>query len=163
MAEFITAVLSQFPPALATVIISALPVTELRLGIPVAVTVWELRLINAFILALIGNIIPFFPLYFGLDVLRTFCEKHIPFIAKLLDSKMERARKKVEKKYNQYGAFALFLFTALPLPLTGLWTATFAAVALKIPPKYALYGIIPGIITAGIIVSILTAGAVEVF
>jgi len=53
----------------------------------------------------------------------------------------------------------LFLFTALPLPLTGLWMATIAAVALKIPFKYAVAGIGLGIITAGLIVTGFTLSA----
>jgi uncharacterized membrane protein len=45
------------------------------------------------------------------------------------------------------------------LPFTGLYTATLAAVALKIPFKYAAIGIVSGVLTAGIIVSLLTISA----
>ena len=151
--------LNGLPTGLATVILAALPITELRLAIPVAINIWLLRPPDAFVLAVIGNIIPFFPLFFGLQFVRTLSLKHCPWLTHIIDSQLARAQKKVEKKYEQYGALALFLFTAIPLPFTGLWTATLAAVALKIPCKYAILGIGIGVVVSGLIVTILSVGA----
>lgn len=151
----------QFPSWLATIFLAAMPVTELRLAIPIASEVWLLHPLDALGLSIIGNLLPFFPLYYGLDWLRRFCEKRLPWVTRAIDAQIERSRRRVEKKYNRYGSFALFLFTALPLPFTGLWTATFAAVALKIPVKNALAGIVSGVIVAGIIV-LLTTVSVDV-
>lgn len=151
--------LSSIPPGLATIVLAALPITELRLAIPVASHIWLVHPLNALGLSLIGNFLPFFPLYYGLDWLRGLTEKRVPWFKRLIDKSVERAEKRVKEKYARYGAFALFLFTALPLPLTGLWTATLAAVALKIPVKHALYGIVPGIFVAGLIVTFLSVSA----
>ena len=159
MVDAILQFLEGFPPALATIILAALPVTELRLSIPVAAHVWLIDPINAFGLSIIGNFLPFIPLYFGLDALRKWSAKHLPWLTKIIDNSIDRAEKRVREKYARYGALALFLFTALPLPFTGLWTATLAAVALKVPFKHALYGVVSGIIVAGIIVSVLSVSA----
>ncbi|PIX62324.1 ligand-binding protein SH3 [Candidatus Uhrbacteria bacterium CG10_big_fil_rev_8_21_14_0_10_41_26] len=159
MLDAIVTYLQQFPPVISTIILASLPITELRLAIPVAMNVWLISPYNAFGLALIGNFIPFFPLFFGLRFIRRFAVNHWPWMLQVVDTQLERAQKKVEKKYARYGAFALFLFTALPLPLTGLWMATIAAVALKIPFKYAVAGIGLGIITAGLIVTGFTLSA----
>jgi uncharacterized membrane protein len=150
--------LRTLPPSLATVILSALPVTELRLSIPVAIHVWKLTPVAAFAFALLGNFLPFFPLYFGLDALRRLTQRHAPWLTRFIDGAIARAKGRVSKKYARYGAFALFLFTAIPLPLTGLWTATLAAVALKVPLRYALAGIGSGIVVAGVLVTLVSAG-----
>jgi uncharacterized membrane protein len=163
MVEAIVQFLSNLPVWLATIVLAALPVTELRLSIPVAAHIWLVHPINAFGLSVVGNFLPFLPLYYGLDRLRGFSEKYTPWLTKLIDNSIERSKKRVQEKYARYGAFALFLFTALPLPFTGLWTATLAAVALKVPVKYALAGILPGIIVAGIIVSVLSVSADVLF
>ncbi len=142
--------------------LATLPVAELRLAIPVAYT-WNIAPVNAFGLALLGNFLPFFPLYYGLGGLRKLSEKYTPWFTKVIDASVDRAKNRVQEKYARYGAFALFLFTALPLPFTGLYTATLAAVALKVPVKHALIGVTSGIIVAGIIVSILSFSADMLF
>ncbi|MFH1631859.1 MAG: small multi-drug export protein [bacterium] len=163
MIDTVVQFLSQFPTWLATIILAALPITELRLAIPVAAHVWLIDPFNAFGLSIIGNFLPFFPLYYGLNGLRRLTAKYAPWLTRVIDSSVARAEGRVKEKYARYGALALFLFTALPLPFTGLWTATLAAVALKIPVRHALVGEVLGIITAGIIVSILSVSADVMF
>ncbi len=160
--QWIIQLFEAFPKSIATILLSALPITELRLTIPIAANIWRINPFNVYLLAVIGNLLPLIPLFFGLEALLKFCEKRIPFVAYIINQSVLRAEAKVKEKYAKYGAFALFLFTALPLPFTGLYTATLAAVALKIPFKYAAIGIVSGVLTAGIIVSLLTI-SVDVF
>lgn len=162
MLDVIIEYLNNFPRGIATIILATLPITELRLAIPVAINIWLVHPLNAFGLALIGNFLPFFPLFFGLEKIRSLSQKHTPKITKYINAIVSRAESRVEKKYARYGALALFLFTAIPLPFTGLYTATIAAVALKVPLKYTLVGVVSGIIVAGIIVTILSL-SVDVF
>lgn len=163
MIDSIIHLLDQTPRELATIILAALPIFELRLAIPVAMHTWLLQPLDALGYAILGNLIPLVPLYFGLDWLRSVTEQYVPWITRIIDASVDRAERRVRDKYAKYGALALFLFTALPLPLTGLWTATLAAVALKIPFKYAIMGIIPGVFLAGIIVTILSISADVLF
>jgi len=156
MQDTLITFLDQFPRELATIILAMVPIGELRAAIPVAAHVWLIDPMNAFALAVIGNLIPFFPLYYGLTWIRDFFAEKIPVLTKIIDAQIQRAENRVKDKYAKYGAFALFLFTAIPLPFTGLWTATLAAVALRVPVKHALLGIVPGVLTAGIIISILS-------
>ncbi|MFH1712310.1 MAG: small multi-drug export protein [Patescibacteria group bacterium] len=159
MIDQVISYLAQFPVEIATVALATLPIAELRLAIPIATNVWLVPPLTALGLALVGNFIPFFPLYFGLGALRRFSVKYMPWLTKMIDKSVDRAERRVKEKYAKYGAFALFLFTALPLPFTGLWTATLAAVALKVPLKYALAGVLSGIFVAGIIVTVLSVSA----
>ncbi len=150
--------LAVFPEQLATLLLAMLPIGESRAAIPVGIEVWGLSAFEALIFALIGNVFVFFPLYFGLEFVRTMLEKYIPFVTRVIDARIEKSKKRVEKKYERYGAFALFLFTAVPLPLTGVWTATLAAIALKIPFRYAFPAICSGAICAALIVLAITLG-----
>lgn len=155
-------ILGSVPHWLATILLAAVPIGELRAAIPVAAHVWLVNPFDAYLFAVIGNLLPFFPLYFGLEWARDQLSRIWPWFAKVIDGRLQHAEEKVQKKYAQYGAFALFLFTAIPLPFTGLYTATLAAIALKIPFKQAFIGIASGVVTAGIIVSILSISG-EVF
>lgn len=159
MVEQIVQILSAIPRPLATMILAALPVTELRLALPVAAHVWLLHPFEAFGYSVVGNLIPLIPLYFGLEWLQRMATRYWPWFGRVIDTSIERAKSRVQNKYARYGALALFLFTAIPLPMTGLWTATFAAVALKIPFRYAWRGIVAGVIMAGVIVSLLSISA----
>ena len=163
MIDTIVQFLDQFPRELATVMLASLPITELRLAVPIAIHTWLLTPLDALGYAIIGNMLPLFPLYFGLNWLRRMSEKYAPWFTCVIDRSVDRAERRVRDKYAKYGALALFLFTALPLPFTGLWTATLAAVALKIPFKYTVWGIIPGVFAAGIIVTILSVSADVLF
>lgn len=51
--------------------------------------------------------------------------------------------------------FIVYLFVALPLPLTGVWTGTALAVFLGLKFRYALPCIALGNLTAGVIISVL--------
>lgn len=162
MVELIVNFLNDFPRSLATIILASLPVTELRLSIPVATTMWELPLLSAMMLSMAGNALPFFPLFFGLKFLRKFVANHLPIFTQWLDKYIDRAHNKIRGSYEKYGALALCFFVAIPLPMTGVWTATLAAVALKVQFKYAASGILSGVILAGFIVSIITATGIKI-
>lgn len=65
--------------------------------------------------------------------------------------KEELRKKRIERaKY-----FGLFVFTAIPLPLTGCWTASIVASILKLDYKKSLLFIILGNIVAGIAITLL--------
>lgn len=162
MVQEVIAFLASWPPELATAVLSMIPIAELRVSIPVAVTQWEMPGMSALFWAVLGNCVPIVPLYFGLERFRTFAAKYVPFLVRPIDSALGRGERKLKDQYGKYGAVALFLFTAIPLPLTGAWSATLGAVALKIPFKYAAPAIALGVLAAGIIV-VLISGAVTNF
>jgi len=157
--DVVISALSTVPHWLATILLAMIPVGELRVAIPVAANIWQVRPIHAHGLAVLGNILPFFPLFFGLDALREWAATHMPAFDRFLTHYVDQARSKIAHRYEQYGALALFLFTALPMPFTGLWTATIAAVALKVPFKYAFIGIGFGVVVSGLIVSAVSISA----
>lgn len=70
---------------------------------------------------------------------------------KAADGDEEKRRKKVE--FAKY--FGLFVFTAIPLPLTGVWTASVVAAILKLDYKKSLLFIVLGNLIAAIAITVL--------
>jgi len=144
---------SSFAKELIVVIISALPVAELRGALPVAINLFHMPWYWAFCLAIIGNLLP-------VPVLLLFLESLAKTISKLDIGKRlvnwvfehTRRRGAVIEKYERIG---LMLFVAIPLPLTGAWTGSVAAFLLGLKFNHAFFSIFCGVIIAGAIVTCL--------
>ena len=70
------------------------------------------------------------------------------------------SKKDTVLKYKFWG---LFIFVAIPLPGTGAWTGALIAALLDMRLKTALPSIALGVLTAGVIVTLMTSGALRVF
>lgn len=129
-----------------------LPLIELRGAIPLAISL-GINPITAFWLGVVGNAIPVIPLLLLLKPVREYLTSRFIFIEKFFNWLDKRTLKKSDK-VDKYGALGLILFTAIPLPTTGAWTASLAAILFKIKFRYAFPAIMVGIILAGIIVTL---------
>lgn len=150
----IISALQGMPRELAVVLISTLPVSELRGAIPWAVLVMNMPLAKVYLLAVLGNLVPVIPLLLLLNRLTEWLGR-FPVFRRPLDwwfASVERRGRVVEK----YGAIGLTLFVAIPLPITGAWTGCVAAMLFKKKFRYALPAIVCGVLLAGVIVSFLT-------
>ncbi|MEJ6949692.1 COG2426 family protein [Natronospora cellulosivora (SeqCode)] len=146
---------------LAVLIVSALPIVELRGAIPLAISLgfspWK-----AYYLSVFGNILPIIPLLLFLVPVRDFLIRHFIVMENFFSRLEERTLKKSDR-VEKYGAIALILFTAIPFPTTGAWTACLAAVLFKIKFKYAFPAITTGVFIAGIIMIILSVTGKAIF
>lgn len=140
------------------ILLSAVPVGELRVALPLALEGYGFTIPRALFDAYLGNALPVVPLFFGLNALTHWCDKHWPFFHRLLEKFIRRTQERLQKDYATYGALALCIFVAIPLPLTGVWTATVAAVIFGIPPRRAFTAILSGMAIAGLIVLLATKG-----
>jgi len=148
-----------FPPELATFLIAALPISELRGAIPIAYAVYDLPLWSAFLWSFLGNTLSALVVIIFLEPFSNFLSKHFNFWLKIFSWLFERTRKKNAKKFAKWGALALITFVAIPLPLTGGWSGAMAAFVFGIPTKKAILYTTLGIFIAGIIVSFVTFSA----
>jgi uncharacterized membrane protein len=96
--------------------------------------------------------VPVIPLLFLLEPVRKFLISNSRLMARFFDWIYARTIRKSDN-IDKYGALGLILFTAIPFPTTGAWTASLAAVIFKIKFKYALPAILAGIVIAGIVVT----------
>lgn len=140
---------------LATVIISMLPVVELRGGIPFAIAMgidwWW-----AVVLGVIGNMIPIpFVIWFIRPILNSLKKRKVfAEIVAWQERKMEANSKKVEK----YSILGLLLFVAIPLPGTGAWTGAMLADFLNMKMSHAVLSICGGVLCAAVLVAIASMG-----
>lgn len=112
-----------------------------------------------FSVAVVANILIFFPIFFGLRLFYGSVLSRIPLFDKYLNALRRRGRPKVER----YGLWGLLFFVAIPLPITGVYTGTALAWLLEMEWRKAFVPIGVGAIIAGIIVLLGTLGIVEVF
>ena len=105
---------SSIPSWLATLALSALPITESRLTIPVAIVSWNLSPIFVYVLAMTGNAIPFFPVFFGFAWAKNFAEKRAAWSVVWFDRSINRVHKKIGNNYERLGLIAVMIFVAVP-------------------------------------------------
>ena len=105
-----------------------------------------------FSIAVVANALIFFPIFF---ILRIFYDK-VLFRIPLFDRYLENLRKRGKPKVDKYGFWGLFLFVAVPLPLTGAYTGTILAWLLGMNWKKAFPAVGLGVLVAGAIVLLIT-------
>ena len=154
MLENILLMLKGLPEELITIIVAALPVSELRGAIPLAIFTFKLPLAEAFFLSILGNLLPIIPLLLFLGPVSEKL-RHFKIWRRFFDRLFERTRRKASV-VEKYEAVGLILFVAIPLPVTGAWTGCIAASLFKIRFRYAFWAISAGVIIAAIVVSALT-------
>jgi uncharacterized membrane protein len=154
MLNVILQYLNQLPKDYVVLIVGALPISELRGAIPLALS-FGMPLAKAFWLSVLGNCLIVAPALFLFkpvtNVLRKF-----KIWARFFDWVFERTKKNSDS-IQKYEALGLMIFVAIPLPMTGAWSGVIAASLFKIRFRYAFLAIIAGVICAGLIVSVLCA------
>ena len=105
-------------------IISLMPILEIRGGL-IAATLLRIKIIPAFIICLIGNLLPMpFILWFITPIFNKLKKtKHLKGIVEKLETKALSKREKIEKAEF----IGLLLFVGIPLPGTGGWTGSLIA------------------------------------
>ncbi|MBB6713296.1 COG2426 family protein [Clostridium gasigenes] len=155
--------LSFMPKELVVLIISMVPILELRGGI-IASSLLGINMFSAIWLCMLGNIIPIPFILWFITPIFTWMKK-----TKLLSGIVEKLEKKSmskSEKIQKYEFWGLALFVGIPLPGTGAWTGALIASILGIKVKKASGSILTGIIIATIIMTIISYGipyAVGVF
>jgi uncharacterized membrane protein len=129
-----------------------LPFIELRGAIPLAISL-DIQPFKAFWLGVTGNLMPILPILFFLNPLKDVLIKHSKLMERFFNWLYVRTIDK-SNKVEKYGAIGLILFTAIPLPTTGAWTASLAAIIFDIKFKYAFPAIALGVLIAGLIVTL---------
>ena len=146
---------------LITFLMAMVPVVELRGAIPYGVLA-GLSVHTAFILAVIGNLLPIpFLVVFTRKVFEWLRTKSagLDRMVRKLEAKADKNKELVER--SEF--FGLMILVAIPLPGTGAWTGALVAAMLDMRLKRAMPAIIVGVLVAGIIVTTLTYGAGALF
>lgn len=146
---------------LLTMLISMLPIVELRGGLPAGVAM-GLPIPTAFFAALVGNMLPVPFIILFVRPLFKWVRVHIPKLGSLVSRLEKRAREK-SVDVSRYQTWGLLIFVAIPLPGTGAWTGALIAAVLDMRLKRAVPVILAGVFIAGCIITALTYGVTLLF
>ncbi len=146
---------------LSTILVSMVPVLELRLGIPWGVAMglphWA-----AFLAAVVGNMIPIPFIIVYIRRIFKWMRRHMPRLDRLVDRLEARAHLK-GRTVSKYKYLGLMIFVAIPLPGTGGWTGALIAAFLDMRLRSALPSIFGGVLIAGFLITGLTYGFTSIF
>ena len=149
-------------------LLTVLPFIELRGGLPVIVeyttrnglSVWPY-----FFIVLVLNILVILLIFMFFDLLhKVFMSMgwYIKAIGKIL-SRLQKRVDKVQERMDRWGYFALMLFVAVPLPVTGAWSGSLIAWALGLNRLKSFLAISGGVIIAGLLVLFASFGFLSWF
>ena len=166
MAEFLLEFLKNITNdgKLLTLLISVFPLVELKGAIPIGLGLGE-NLLTTATLAYIGSTLICIPVYFLLIPIFNLLKK-IKFIKRLVEKietvlknkaiKVSKATENADEKKDKILALALFIFVAIPFPVTGIWTGTAIAVFLQMKFSKCFLPLVLGNLVAGILITLLT-------
>ena len=146
---------------LGTLLVSVVPVIELRGAIPIGVAL-GLHPFWAMLASIVGNMLPVpFIILFVRHVF-TWLKRHSPLLGRLVQKLEDKAHNK-SAVVIKYRAIGLCVLVAVPFPGTGAWTGSLVAALLDIPLREAVPTILLGVIIAGLIVTGVTCGVITIF
>ena len=142
------------PTEAVVVIISCLPIVELRGAVPVGINLFGMPWWKAVLLSVVGNMLPILLILLLLERAVGWLG-HIRIFRRFFDWLFARTRRK-SGLIERYEFLGLVLFVAIPLPVTGAWTGSVAAVIMGVPYWRAMLAILIGVCIAGAVVTILS-------
>jgi uncharacterized membrane protein len=141
------------------IILSMLPVSEVRGGIPLA---FYYNLQAYIILLVISNILVIPIVYFFLDKIHEHLLR-FEIYKRWYNKKIKKVQRKFKPMLDKYGYVSLFFFVGLPLPFTGAYTGTLAAWLFGLNRKKATFFIILGVLLASLITTLVVVAGVGAF
>ena len=144
-----------------TILVSMVPVLELRGGIPWGVA-HGLSHFAAFVCAVIGNMIPLPFIVVHIRRIFKWMRRHLPQLDHMVDRLEAKAHLK-GRKVTKYRYLGLMIFVAIPLPGTGGWTGALVAAFLDMRLRKAMPAIFAGVLIAGFLITGITFGFTSIF
>ncbi len=160
MAQQLFEALRNLSPEWVVVILSAAPISEVRGGIPAGM-IMGMPLAHILPLAIISNVVSVIPVVLGFNwAAERLADK--PLLGGLITHLIQRARSK-EAMVEKHGVWAVTLFVAIPLPVTGAWTGSVVAAVFGMRFERVLFCLTIGVMIASAIVTLLMLGGTEIF
>lgn len=142
------------PEPVLVVLIAMTPILELRGAIPFAQGIFNMTPLAAFWWSVLGNMIPVPIILWLFPGFVDWADEHWPWIHRLMVRLQDRTESRHGGRFEKLRDFALITFVAIPLPITGAWSGSLAAVVFRVPKRRALPLIFVGVLIAGIIVTL---------
>lgn len=142
---------------LAILLVALCPLLESKIALPLALNsaIWAsstLKPLTAFILSFVGSSLPCF---FMIIITRKLKSKTTGFISSKLTNKYQAKANSISKFSNFQKYLALCAFSALPLPLTGVWSSSVIAGLTDLKVGKSILSILLGnLLSCGIVMSL---------
>lgn len=134
---------------------SMLPLWELKGAIPMGIAM-GIPFWTVFGLSLLGSCLPVpFIVFFIERFIGWMQRSHVKLFNRVADWLLGKVQKH-RKTIDRYGYLGVFIFVAIPLPGTGVWTGSLIASVLDLRPKFIIPLIIAGNVVAGFIMLLLS-------
>ena len=144
-----------------TLIVSMIPVIELRGAIPLGVGL-GLSHFDAMWVSMLGNMLPVpFIILFIRPIFKWMTRKSEK-LGRVVEKLEARAEGKWDK-VHKYQFFGLAIFVGIPLPGTGAWTGALIAAVMDMRMRSALPSIALGGVMAGLLATGITYGFTSIF
>ena len=143
------------------IILSMMPIAELRGGIPYALYN-GIHPVTAYLICCAANILAFPIVYFFMGFFHDLFSK-MSWYVNLFEKIVVRTRGKVGEKIEKWGFWGLMVFVMIPLPVTGAYTGSFAAWVFGIEKRKGFLAIVAGVLIAGLIVSAIFLSGSGIF
>ncbi|MGE0793596.1 MAG: COG2426 family protein [Candidatus Woesearchaeota archaeon] len=157
------------------IILTFLPLFELRLSIPVGILSTIITLpfniqtqgfnLNPILVAticILANILLGIIIYNIIFIVKKYLI-NFKKINSFLDKFLNKAHKKLKPFTEKYGILGVIIFIAIPLPGSGSYTAALGSYILGIKKKDFYIANAIGVLIAGILVTLITTGAISIF
>ena len=149
-------------PVLQIILVTFLPLLELRASIPYGILALNVNWVVVFLTAIVANIILGLVVYWILDKFIHLIIKIKP-LGKFYHKTVERTQKKIHKTVEKYGELGVAIFIGIPLPMSGVYTGALGAYLLGLGYKKFMIANIIGVLFAAIIVTLVTLTGAEAF
>ncbi|MGQ9677741.1 MAG: COG2426 family protein [bacterium] len=141
-------------PELVVFLVATLPIVELRGAVPIGNNLFHLPLWKTLILSVGGNILPIIFILLLLERAVLLLNR-VPLFKRFFTWLFRCTRRK-SGLIERFEFWGLVIFVGIPLPVTGAWTGSVAAVLLGMSYGRALLGILCGVLLAAGIVTVLS-------
>lgn len=142
------------------IVLSMLPISELRGGIPVAIY-GGINPLLAFVICVAANVVVVPIIYLFLEHVNGAL-MNIDLYKRTFEKFLEHARKRAHKLVERYGYAGLIILAAIPLPGGGAWTSVLAAWFFGMERKKSFLSIFLGVAIAGVIVTTVVVFGISV-
>lgn len=166
---------SIFLQILILVLVTLLPLFELRASIPLGILAGSVNLpfgytlsgfglpwYTVFFIAVIANMLLGIMVYLLIDKIIHLLIK-IRLFNRMYEHYSNNVYNKIKKYVDRYGEFGLMLFIGLPAPGSGSYSGALAAHLLGLSFKKFVIANTLGVLIAGILVTLLTLGIISFF
>ena len=123
-----------FGKFLQALVISMVPIAELRVGLPIAIAS-GLPFPLAFLASVLGNMLPVPFIIIFIKKVFSWLRMHWPRMNSFV-TKMEQRAESKRETIDRYGPWGLLLFVAIPAPGTGAWTGALIAALMNMKRLY---------------------------